>query len=771
MVRYVVCVIALLGPSFCDAQRTAWKADWIGIPTTIGDTNIWTAFRKTVDLDRVPAKAPARIATDSKYWLWVNGRLAVFEGGLKRGPNPRDTYFDTLDLARYLVKGRNTIAVLTWYWGRDGFDHKSSGRPALLFEASLGKHGVISDTTWRATRHPAFGNTGPPFPNFRLPEFNIHFDARKDMSGWNQPGFDDRTWTAVQAYGVPPVGPWNAMVERPIPLWKDSGLLDYINGAGIPPVSDGRVVIATLPRNITITPYLEIDAPAGLTIDIRTDNYKGGSEYNVRTEYVTRGGIQRFETFGYMNGHTVEYRIPPGVRIIALKYRETRYNTEQTGSFSCDDPILNTLWQKAYNTLNVNLRDAIQDPDRERAQWWGDAVILMGEILYACDGHGRQAIQKAMRNLVDWQKPDGVLYSPVPAGSWDKELPAQMLASIGDYGFWNYFRYTGDTALIRYVYPAVRKYLGLWQQGPDGLVIHRPGGWDWLDWGDDIDVPLLDNAWYCLALDAASRMAPLAGYTVDTAAYQARLRALRSGFDPAFWTGAAYASPAYAGRQNKGVIDDRGNGLAVVAGLAAPRRFDTLRHLLREDFHASPYMEKYILESFFLMHDAQGGLARMKKRYANMVNSRLTTLWEGWGIGPEGYGGGSYNHGWAGGPLTLLSQYVAGIAPDDPGFTTFHILPQPAYLRAIHCVVPTIKGDIRLDWARNPGEERLVVTIPPHTTAMVGIPKLDSALTRLSIKPRAAGAHARLSAPAGEDARYFFVRAQAGTWEIVLHPA
>jgi hypothetical protein len=54
---------------------------------------------------------------------------------------------------------------------------------------------------------------------------------------------------------------------------------------------------------------------------------------------------------------------------------------------------------------------------------------------------------------------------------------------------------------------------------------------------------------------------------------------------------------------------------------------------------------------------------------------------------------------------------------------------------------------------------------------MVGIPKLDTALTRLSIKPRAAGAHARLSAPAGEDARYFFVRAQAGTWEIVLHPA
>lgn len=35
---------------------------------------------------------------------------------------------------------------------------------------------------------------------------------------------------------------------------------------------------------------------------------------------------------------------------------------------------------KALNTMNLNMRDGIQDPDRERSQWWGDATIVIGEI-------------------------------------------------------------------------------------------------------------------------------------------------------------------------------------------------------------------------------------------------------------------------------------------------------------------------------------------------------------------------------------------------------
>ena len=694
----------------------------------------------------------------------------MFEGGLKRGPNPLDTYYDEFDIANNLVKGKNTIAILTWYWGRDGFDHKNSGKPALLFQAMLGDKILLSDKSWKAIKHTAFGNTGPPLPNYRLPEFNIYFNAGKDLFLWQEENFDDGSWTNATEYGVPPIGPWNNLVKRPIPLWNDSGLLTYTNQSDIPKQSDGKPVIARLPKNITITPYIKIIAPPGLKIDIRTDNYKGGSEYNVRTEYITKEGEQEFETFGYMNGHEVQYSIPAGVKIISLKYRETRYNTERVGEFLCDDSFYNKLWQKSYNTLNVNMRDAIQDPDRERAQWWGDAVILMGEILYACDENGKLAIQKAMRNLVDWQKPDGTLYSPVPAGSWDKELPTQMLASIGKYGFWNYYHYTGDTAMIQYVYPAVKKYLNLWKLGENGLVVHRAGGWDWMDWGEDIDAPLIDNAWYYMALDAAAQMAILTGNQSDTAEFTSQMKSIKANFNKQFWDGKAYKSPG-----NKGVIDDRGNGLAIVAGLVEPDKFEAIKKVLQTEFHASPYMEKYIMESFFIMHDATGGLKRMKKRYANMIKSPVTTLWEGWGIGSKGYGGGSYNHGWSGGPLTLLSQYVAGIAPEKPAYETFTIMPQPGDLKKIHCVTPTPKGKITFDLTRKENKLNVMVDIPPNTQATIGLPKTSVNFSKISVNGKLTFQNKKTVVDVpdvtfkGENNNYFLFHVKPGKWSFNLY--
>jgi len=45
----------------------------------------------------------------------------------------------------------------------------------------------------------------------------------------------------------------------------------------------------------------------------------------------------------------------------------------------------------------------------------------------------------------------------------------QMLASIGDYGFWHYYLHTGDSATIAHAYPAVKRYLGSINWGACGL--------------------------------------------------------------------------------------------------------------------------------------------------------------------------------------------------------------------------------------------------------------------------------------------------------------
>ncbi|RMG66567.1 MAG: glycoside hydrolase, partial [Bacteroidetes bacterium] len=133
--------------------------------------NQWLAYKARPQLAKVPAALPVRIAVDSKYWLWVNDSLVVWEGGLKRGPRPGDGYVDTLDLAPWLRPGENTLAVLVWYFGQDGFSHQNSGQPGLWFEAP-----GWEELAWRARPHPAFlPDTLPPFPNYRLPESNVVF--------------------------------------------------------------------------------------------------------------------------------------------------------------------------------------------------------------------------------------------------------------------------------------------------------------------------------------------------------------------------------------------------------------------------------------------------------------------------------------------------------------------------------------------------------------------------------------------------------------------
>ncbi len=253
--------------------------------------------------------------------------MAVFEGQLKRGPNPNDTYYDQLDLSRHLHKGDNTIAILVWYFGKSGYSHKSSGKSGLIFDAQVNGKALLSDASWKAVVHPAFGDTGGPHPNYRLPESNIRFDAQQDMSGWQMPGFDDSKWQATQEYGKTPCAPWNNLILRPIPLWKDFGLKEYVNADELPKVSTGEKIIAKLPYNAQITPCLKIEGPAGQLIDIRMDNYQGGGTPNIRAEYVTREGIQEYENLGWINGHEVHYTIPAGFKSHALKYRENDYDT------------------------------------------------------------------------------------------------------------------------------------------------------------------------------------------------------------------------------------------------------------------------------------------------------------------------------------------------------------------------------------------------------------------------------------------------------------
>ena len=694
------------------AQSDQWQAQWIGIEHSPKDTNLWTCFRKEITLTAVPSKAEIKLSTDSKYWLYVNNKLVIREGQLKRGPGPKSTYYDETNIAKYLIKGKNVISILTWYWGKNGFSHSSSGKSALIFESS--DLNLSSNNTWKVSIHPAYYNVGPPSPNYRLEETNVGFDAQKDIS-WINLNFVSDAWKNASEFGQPPINPWGELIKRPIPFFKESALLPYVNNGQLPKIAKGDTIKCKLPYNAQVLPYFKINAPAGLKIQILTDNYFVASNKDfatIRTEYITKQGPQEFVCPNWMNGHYVYYIIPAGAEINILKYYETGYMTSLDGKFTCNDPFYNKLWQKAQRTLYLGMRDNYFDcPDRERALWWGDAALELHEAFYALDTNANALSRKSIYNLFDWQKENGVLFSPVPAGNWDKELPQQMLASI--YSLWNYYLYTNDLKTIQDIYPKVKKYLDLYKTGPDGLVIHRKGDWDWADWGEEIDITILDNTWYVMALQTASNLAKISKKELDVPTFEKKILAIKNNFNKVFWNGSAYRSKNY-----KGKTDERANAMAVLAGLAEKEKFEAIKKILNTEFHASPYMEKFVLESFYLMNDPDGALSRMKSRYEKMVQSGYSTLWELWELDKNS----TNNHGWSGGPLTLLSQYNAGLSPEKPGYASYKLLPQLGPLNEIHTFTKTVRGDISVDIKKT--ETLLSIATQASMPGAIAVPKL-----------------------------------------------
>lgn len=228
-----------------------WKAYWISTDACQSEPNTWLSYRKTVHIVQVPDEAIARIAADSKYWLWINDNLVVFEGGLKRGPNPEDTYYDEVDIAPYLKAGSNTIAALVWYFGKQGFSHNSSGKAGFLFDCQTSGIEIISDNSWTCCINEAYSTCSGPKPNFRLSESSILYDARKEMEGWVTQSFKS-SFPGASKLQKAGGAPWNKLVKRPIPLWKDFGLKNYVKS-----YKSKDTLICVLPYNAQFTPYIK----------------------------------------------------------------------------------------------------------------------------------------------------------------------------------------------------------------------------------------------------------------------------------------------------------------------------------------------------------------------------------------------------------------------------------------------------------------------------------------------------------------------------------
>ncbi|MGA1147454.1 MAG: alpha-L-rhamnosidase N-terminal domain-containing protein, partial [Candidatus Nanopelagicales bacterium] len=152
-------------------------------------------LRREVEIESVPAFAPARIWTDGRYVLRVNGTEVA------RGPvrsDPRAAHYDVVDLAPHLVEGSNVIAIVARHfgvatsWWMPAPPTYSMGAGSLVFEALIDGEWTVTDRDWRTAPESPWTPVEIPGDVACLPL--EAFDARRYPSGWDLPGFDASGW-------------------------------------------------------------------------------------------------------------------------------------------------------------------------------------------------------------------------------------------------------------------------------------------------------------------------------------------------------------------------------------------------------------------------------------------------------------------------------------------------------------------------------------------------------------------------------------------------
>ncbi|MFD0835649.1 alpha-L-rhamnosidase C-terminal domain-containing protein [Mariniflexile aquimaris] len=730
IIRFSLILSLVLLTSFSFAQTPNWQgAQWIWQQDE-GPSNTWMSFRKTININEVPNKVEAFISVDSKFWLWINGEMVLFEGGLSRGPSqagswdrknkitPANSWYETVNIQPYLKKGENTIAILVWYWGRETHKgtHIDSKKGGLLFSANIGKQKLVSDASWKAKQHPAYDNTIPPASD-AVVQYCVKFDAQKAMNDWSDKawytsGFLDKNWPKAIEKGVAGTAPWYNLEPNIVPHLINHGLQDYANSPDLklPYISKGETIKCKLPFNKQITPYLEIEAKAGDTIFITTDNRLN----RINATYITKEGTQSFESFSWMNGHEVRYTIPKGVKVKALKYRWMTVG-EMAGTFEVDDAFYNRLWSMGNNTLFVCARDNFMDcPDRERALWIGDVADQTGYIFYSMDNAGRQLLKKAILQTLAFNE-NGVIGALGPLRV--RELVAQSLQFIAQC-VWPYYLNTGDKETLAKVYPYMYNYLALFPMKENGLPEYRkgksPDAWDWVDWGvkNTIDSEPIQAAFYYLALEEAKKMAEVLGKEEDIKWYANRMQTMKPAFDKAYWKNGFYSS------NPESLKDDRANAIAIVSGIAKPEYYNQIvDNVLIPNRFSSPHFEWIAEEAMCMAGKHKESLQRMKDQYQSQVDKKeMTTLYE---MFPNG---GSYNHAWNA-PNTILSKYIAGVVPTKVAWSEYEIMPKLMHIKSLKETIPTVKGEINVDLKVNESSFYINLVSPENTVAHVGIPK------------------------------------------------
>lgn len=199
--------------------------------------NLYGLFRKTVTLTGEIKSAVIHLFADTAYQLFVNGQYVEF------GPvrfDPRFPMFDSIDIAPFLIKGKNVIAVQSNYFGCKTYKSIPAGAGMVAWgDIKTSKETVSLQTSaksgWKCkptSQRPLFTQK----MTFVLNPFDLVVEDLAETN-WTKADFDDTQWPV--AVELTRQDAWGTLAPRNIPFMSGK-ILDSPQLTRILPLQDSE---------------------------------------------------------------------------------------------------------------------------------------------------------------------------------------------------------------------------------------------------------------------------------------------------------------------------------------------------------------------------------------------------------------------------------------------------------------------------------------------------------------------------------------------------
>jgi len=476
-------------------------------------------------------------------------------------------------------------------------------------------------------------------------------------------------------------------------------------------------------------------------------NLSVSDSYNM-VHFKARGGAQVFHPLTPKAGRYVEMHIiapPDQIKVLDEKFLERAYHEHADGTFSCEDPLLNRIWQLGAETYMSCAEDALVDnPTRERGQWMGD-VGIVGLQIGAAAFSDLGIIKSGLKHFAQSAREDGMVAGLAPGNLGYLSTFAALWINANLY----YWEATGDRSLIDQLYTYAEKNIAAFERYKTPGGISQDAGWAFVDWGyvpneGEIDMGLnliyydALNAMvkWSRALDLESRAEYYQGlademkqiitdwYEPFLAAdevqwselgYHRTVLGLRNGFIPAELKDGAIASV------KRHILNCFPNNLE------APRLSDPGAN---NPQLITPYFAHYAFPELIQHGEMDFVLDQYKTCWGWMLDQGFTTCLEvfdtRW----------SLCHQWAGCPTWQLSRFCLGLHPTfDRAENSFDLNLITGYLAEASGKVPLPGGkEIQISWKKYGDQIEYNIDTPVKIEVFMKDPEKAGKVKKMIIK-------------------------------------